>query len=101
MLQAQIFIDKDEVFGSQPLYEFIIQFLLQQQIAGATAFRGMTGFGEHHQLKRPDSIFSFDEPPVLIMFIDQDEKVINALKALRKRVGSGFIVTSKVERFEV
>ncbi len=101
MLQAQIFIDKDEVFGSQPLYEFIIQFLLQQQIAGATAFRGMTGFGEHHQLKRPDSIFSFDEPPVLIMFIDQDEKVINALKALRKRVSSGFIVTSKVERFEV
>ena len=89
MLQAQIFIDKDEIFGSQPLYEFIIKFLLKQNIAGATAFRGVTGFGEHHQLKRPDSLFSFDE------------KVLNTLAALRRQVSSGFIVTSKVERFEV
>jgi PII-like signaling protein len=101
MLQAQIFIDKDEVFGSQPLYEFIIQFLLKQHIAGATAFRGVTGFGEHHQLKRPDSLFSFDEPPMLIIFIDEDEKVMKTLAALRQKVSSGFIVTSKVERFEV
>lgn len=101
MLQAQIFIDKDEVFGAQPLYEFIVQFLLRQKIAGATAFRGVIGFGEHHQVKRPDSLFSFDEPPMLITFIDEDDKVTNALTALRKRVNSGFIVVSKVERFQI
>jgi PII-like signaling protein len=99
MLQAQIFIDKDEVFGSQPLYEFIVQFLLKHKVAGATAFRGQIGFGEHHQVKRPDSLFSFDEPPMLIIFIDEEEKVLQVLKELRKRVSSGFIVTSKVERF--
>ncbi|SFD18300.1 hypothetical protein SAMN05518672_101924 [Chitinophaga sp. CF118] len=99
MLQAQIFIDKDEVFGSQPLYEFIVQFLLKHKVAGATAFRGTIGFGEHHQVKRPDSLFSFDEPPMLITFIDEEEKVLDVLKELRKRVSSGFIVTSKVERF--
>lgn len=101
MLQAQIFIDKDETFGNQPLYEFIVQFLLKHKIAGATAFRGVIGFGEHHQVKRPDSIFSFDEPPMLITFIDEDEKVTNVLKALRKQVNSGFIVTSQVERFQI
>jgi PII-like signaling protein len=99
MLQAQIFIDKDEVFGSQPLYEFIVQFLLKHKVAGATAFRGQIGFGEHHQVKRPDSLFSFDEPPMLITFIDEEEKVLHVLTELRKRVSSGFIVTSKVERF--
>jgi PII-like signaling protein len=99
MLQAQIFIDKDEVFGSQPLYEFIVQFLLKHKVAGATAFRGQIGFGEHHQVKRPDSLFSFDEPPMLITFIDEEEKVLQVLKELRKRVSSGFIVTNKVERF--
>lgn len=101
MLQAQIFIDKDEVFGTQPLYEFIMQFLLKQNVAGATAFRGVIGFGEHHQLKRPDSLFSFDEPPMLITFIDEDEKVTDTLKALRKRVSNGFIVISKVDRFNM
>ena len=101
MLQAQIFIDKDEVFGTQPLYEYIIQYLLKHKVAGATAFRGVTGFGEHQQLKRPDSIFSFDEPPIMITFIDEDEKVVKTLTALRKRVSSGFIVTGKVERFQI
>jgi len=101
MLQAQIYIDKDEVHGSQPLYEFIVQFLLKQKVAGATAFRGVIGFGEHHQLKRPDSIFSFDEPPIMITFIDEEEKVLHTLKELRKRVRSGFIVTTKVERFQI
>jgi uncharacterized protein len=101
MLQAQIFIDKDEVFGTQPLYEYIVQFLLKHHIAGATAFRGVIGFGEHHQVKRPDTLFSFDEPPMLITFIDDETKVLNVLKALRKQVTSGFIVTSKVERFQI
>jgi len=28
MLQAQIFIDKDELHGSQPLFEYILRFLI-------------------------------------------------------------------------
>lgn len=101
MLQAQIYIDKDEVFGTQPLYEYIMQFLLKHKVAGATAFRGVIGFGMHHQLKRPDNLFSFDEPPIMITFIDQDEKVLHTLTELRKRFTSGFIVTSQVEHFQI
>jgi len=97
MLQAQIYIDKDEVFGNHPLYEYIMRFLIRHRIAGATAFRGQIGFGVHHQLKRPDSIFSFDEPPMLITFIDEEHKVRDVLKALRKDVSSGFIVVNQVE----
>jgi PII-like signaling protein len=99
MLQAQIYIDKDEVFGSHPLYEYIMGFLLRHKIAGATAFRGHIGFGVHHHLKRPDNWFSFDEPPMLITFIDEEEKVRNVLKALRREVSSGFIVVNQVEKF--
>jgi len=42
-------------------------------------------------------LFSFDEPPMVITFIDQDEKVKKVLTAFRKKVKSGFIVTSIVE----
>ena len=45
MIQAQIFIDKDELKGIKPLYEFILLFLLERNIAGATAFVGIMGFG--------------------------------------------------------
>lgn len=76
MLQAQIFIDKDELIGEKPLYEFIMQFLLLQHVKGATAFKGVMGFGEKEQMKRPNQLFSFDEPPMMITFIDDEEKVM-------------------------
>ncbi len=100
MLQAQIFIDKDDLIGTQPLYEYIMRFLLQQNIKGATMYRGIMGFGANQQMKRPDEIFSFDEPPVMITFIDEDAAVQNALKKLREEYKGGFIITHHVDLFE-
>ena len=98
MLQAQIFIDKDNLFQAQPLYEFIMQFLAQNNIKGATAFTGMMGFGKNQRIKRPNEIFSFDDPPVMITFIDEDEKVNAALKKLREKYKGGLIITHPVDQ---
>ena len=97
MLQAQIFIDKDELIGSQPLYEFIMQFLLLHHVKGATAFKGVMGFGEKEQMKRPNQLFSFDEPPMMITFVDEKEKVIQVLNKLREEYKGGFIITHSVD----
>lgn len=99
MLQAQIYIDKDELRGSQPLYEFIMQFLAHEKIRGATAFRGQIGLSEN-QMNRPLDFFSFDEVPMLITFIDEDEKVKAALTELRKQWSGGFIVTHPVQHWQ-
>lgn len=99
MLQAQIFIDKDTFKGSGPLYEYILEFLLRHNIRGATMFRGQMGFGSNQKLKNPDRMFSFDEPPAMIVFIDEAEKVNQVLTELRKEVRAGFIVTSEVHYF--
>ncbi len=99
MLQAQIFIDKDELKGTVPLYKFITRLLLEQGIAGATTFEGFSGYGRHQRLKTPTQEFSFDEVPLLIVFIDEEEKVIKALTELRKHYRGGFIVTHPVEQW--
>lgn len=100
MLQAQIFFDKDELKGTQSLYEFILQFLIKQKIKGATVFQGKLGYGESQRLNRPDELFSFDEIPMMITFIDENEKVKMVLRALRKEIRSGFIITNQVEKWE-
>lgn len=97
MLQAQIFFDRDELKGTKPLHQFIMQLMLEHGIAGATSFRGETGFGRHHRLKQPENHFSFDDVPMLITFIDEDKKVKEALTELRKQYRGGFIVTHSVE----
>ena len=96
MLQAQIYIDKDELHGMQPLYEFIFNFLIRHKIRGATAFRGTIGFGPNQHMKRPDDLFSFDEPPMMITFLDDDEKVKETLVQLRKVVKYGIFITHTV-----
>ncbi|MBS1634384.1 MAG: DUF190 domain-containing protein [Bacteroidetes bacterium] len=97
MIQAQIFIDKDEIYQDKLLYNFIMEFLLHQDISGATAFNGFMGFGANQQLKQPNRLFSFDEEPMLITFIDDDAKVLKALKELRTLTKAGYIVTNPVE----
>jgi len=99
MLQAQIYIDKDELKGTRNLHQFIMQLLIDNGIAGATAFVGHSGFGGHQRLKQPAQQFSFDETPMLIIFIDEKEKVKEVLTELRKQYRGGFIVTHQVEKW--
>ena len=84
MLQAQLFIDLDEMRGDQLLHDYVIKFLSEQNISGATSFRGYAGFGKHHRVKYPRELFSFDETPAMILFVDEDEKVRKAVTELRK-----------------
>ncbi|WP_138476258.1 DUF190 domain-containing protein [Dyadobacter bucti] len=98
MLQAQIFIGTDHWKGGLPLYEYILQFLVKQKVQGATVYRASLGFDGKH-LNRPNDLFSFDETPVVISFIDEEEKVKAALTLLRKEMKGGFIVTNHVEKW--
>jgi len=97
MKQASIYFDKDKYFNDKPMADYLMEFLQDQNVLGATIFRGEAGFGENKQIKRPGQLFSFDEPPMVIVFIDEDEKVTKALTSLRKKVKSGFIAVNPVE----
>lgn len=99
MLQAQIYIDKDDLRGVTSLHKFIMQLLMENGITGATAFEGFSGYGKHQILKQPGLQFSFDETPLLITFIDEKDKVKKALTELRKLYRGGLIVTLVVEEW--
>lgn len=99
MWKAEIFIDKDELKETELLYNFIMRLLLKNGIVGATAFTGFSGFGKHQKLKYPGRPFSFDDTPVLITFVDQENKVKMALKELRKQYKGGFIITHPVTQW--
>lgn len=97
MTQVQIFFDRDKFKDDKHMADYIMEFLAEKEILGATTFRGELGFGENKQIKRPGRLFSFDETPMLVTFIDEDEKVKKVLALFRKKVKTGFIVTNPVE----
>ncbi len=87
------------MLGNQPLDQYIMQLLISFGIAGATSFKGESGFGKHLRLKQPSRHFSFDETPLLLTFIDEEKKVEEVLAELRKNYRGGFIVTHHVEQW--
>jgi PII-like signaling protein len=56
----------------------------------------LDGFWEKPYSQKPHDLLSFDHPPLMISFVDEDEKVEEAL-TLREIYKGGLIVKSKVE----
>lgn len=58
------------------------------------------GFSILQKMQRPDELFSFDELPLMITFIDEADKVIEVLHKIRAEYKGGYIITHKVDLFQ-
>jgi PII-like signaling protein len=74
-----------------PIYSSILDFLFHNGISGATAMKGIAGFGAAHRLHSANILDISDNLPVRIEFIESREKVDEILPKLEMRVGSGLI----------
>ncbi len=99
MIEVQIFLDAEDRYNGQPMHEHILRFLMHHRIAGATLVRGMMGFGSHHHLQEPTRFGAADAVPLIVLFVDDEEKVAAVLPHLKQVVSEGLIVTHRVERF--
>jgi PII-like signaling protein len=98
MLEVTIFLDEDDIYQGKPLHEHIMHHLMHHQIAGATIFAGMGGYGHKRHLHYPKKIGAADEAPLMIVFIDEESKVHTVLPHLKEVVREGLIIVKKAER---
>jgi PII-like signaling protein len=93
----RVFLGEADRWHDEPLYDAIVKRLRMMEIAGATVYRGILGYGaKGHQHKR-----SFFHPirdlPVMISVIDTDEKIAAAADAIEGMLQDGLIVVSDVD----
>ena len=93
----RVFMGEADRWHDEPLYDAIVKRLRTMEIAGATVYRGILGYGaKGHQHKR-----SFFHPtrdlPVMISVIDTDEKIAAAADAVEGMLQDGLIVVSDVD----
>ena len=98
MLEVTIFLDEDDRFHDKSMHEYIMRYLMHHEIMGASIFAAMGGFGHKRHLHYPRKIGAADEGPIMIMFVDIEEKVHLVLPHLKEVVREGLIVVKKVER---
>jgi PII-like signaling protein len=83
--------DKHE---GQPLYEAIVALCRARQIAGATVFRGLEGFGDTAAIHKPHLMAS--DSPLSVVIIDSEEKIQGLLPELERLVDTALIAVSVV-----
>lgn len=98
MLEVQLFFDEDDRHDGKPLVEHILRYLMHEKIAGATVFAAVMGYGSKRHLHEPRRLGGSDEGPLMLVFIDEAEKVHAVIPHLKEVVREGLIVVRPVER---
>jgi PII-like signaling protein len=93
----RVFLGEADKWHGEPLYNAIVNKLRVMDIAGATVYRGILGYGaKGHEHKR--SVFHpMRDVPIMLSVIDAPEKISAAAEAIEGMLEDGLIVTSDVE----
>jgi len=97
MIETKVFLDEADLYENKPLFEYIMRYLMHHNIMGATLFQAVEGFGHNHHLHHSKILGSVDDEPLMIVFIDEDEKIRSVLPHIKEILKEGLITLCKVE----
>jgi uncharacterized protein len=92
----RIHFGEDDKWHDRPLYEAIVMKCRELDIAGATVFRGIEGYGASSLIHKQHFLRSSDRP-IMVSVVDTEEKIKTLIPALDEMVDDGLIAMSEVE----
>jgi PII-like signaling protein len=98
----RIFVGESDKVAHAPLYERIVQAARTSGLAGATAWKGVTGFGANSIIRTARVLDLSADLPVVIELADEEKKIQafqNVLDDLFEQADCGGLVT--IERVNV
>jgi PII-like signaling protein len=93
----RIYMGESDKWEGEPLYDAIVKRLRLMDIAGATVYRGILGYGaKGHTHKSGRLPFSRDLP-IMISVVDTEEKLAGAIAEIESMMQDALIVLSDVD----
>jgi len=92
----RIHFGEDDKWQGKPLYEAIVVKCRELDIAGATVFRGIEGYGASTLIHKKHLLWSSDRP-IMVSVVDTEQNISKLLPALDEMVAEGLIAMSEVE----
>jgi PII-like signaling protein len=93
----QLFLGEADRFDGEPLYEAIVKRLRMLDIAGATVYRGILGYGAKGHTHREHFLHISKDLPVMIEVVDAPEKIEKAAQAIEAMMEEGLILLSDAD----
>jgi PII-like signaling protein len=86
----------NDTWEGEPLHLALVKRFHQLDLAGATVYRGLEGYGASGRIHRQATFRSGDEP-ITVVVVDVAEKIEKALPYLDQMLGSGLVAISDVD----
>jgi PII-like signaling protein len=93
----RIHFGEDDKWNGKPLYRAIVEKCRELDIAGATVFRGIEGYGASTLIHRAHLLSFSSDAPLMVSVIDSEEKIKELIPHLDDMVKEGLIAVSEVE----
>lgn len=93
----RVYIGEADKWHGEPLHDAIVKKLRMMEIAGATVYRGILGYGAKGHDHKPSFFHPTRDLPVMVTVIDSPEKIASAAAAIEEMLEDGLIVISDVE----
>ena len=93
----RVYMGEADRWHEAPLYDAIVRKLLMMDIAGATVYRGILGYGAKGHQHKATFFHPTRDLPVMVSVIDTAENISAAAEVVEEMLEDGLIVISDAE----
>lgn len=93
---VRVFIGENDRWHHQPLATALVERLRKEGFAGATVFRGISGFGAHSVLHTTSILRLSEDLPIVIEIVETEAHVERLCAMLDEMVMEGLVTLEKV-----
>ena len=94
---VRIFIGESDKWRHQPLSLALVERLRKEGFAGATVFRGVSGFGARSVLHTSHILRLSEDLPVVVEVVDTEEQVKRLVPILDEMIDEGLVTMEKAK----
>jgi len=93
----RIYMGESDKWQGEPLYDAIVKRLRMMDIAGATVYRGILGYGVKRHTHKSGRLGLSHDLPIVISIVDTQEKLAKAVDEIEPMMQDAIIVFSDVD----
>src|SRR5581483_10294088 len=93
----RVFLGEEDKWHGEPLYDAIVKKLRMMEVAGATVYRGVLGYGAKGREHKRSFFHPMRDLPVMVTVIDTADKIATAAEVIEEMLEDGLIVVSDVD----
>ena len=95
-VKLRIYIGEEDTWKGENLYTAIVKKAKEMNLAGATVFRGIMGFGANSHIHSTKILRLSEDLPVLIEIVDTEENIEKFMPFIEDVVKQGMVTQEKI-----